>query len=378
MSNQSRVPEGVPTGGQFAASAKAEAEVSLTGLGFTSDEDEGAWDRYHATGVVPDGYQEDPDSDGDLIRIEEPSADHGPYSDEAYEAPLSREEIAAVWDKDIELRRLEAADAAIRLADGSRVEVVGHEIVGTIVENGEYFVTHPDGETSVHPFEDLPGRAEVARKIAETAARDHRADRAVQDARLKASNDSDPMARFNALREADRVAGLRRAAEYGISEADLAAEEADLARAHRTEARIVAKDEEYEHPLFGKVIHSYTRAQALNDGVVIDHTELAAEAGIKWPVALTTGAQADAITWTRGDAGQDETGRAWDVFNQCRRALTGQGNRSVKSGERIPFQVLRVPNQGRGQQPRLTTLHAVVGPDDHGKPCITIMTPDED
>ena len=38
--------------------------------------------------------------------------------------------------------------------------------------------------------------------------------------------------------------------------------------------------------IFGDVISTYTRAQALEDGVLIDPGTMAAEAGFKWPVAI--------------------------------------------------------------------------------------------
>ncbi len=37
-----------------------------------------------------------------------------------------------------------------------------------------------------------------------------------------------------------------------------------------------------------EVIYAYTRAQALDDGILVDATALAKEAGFKWPVAVTT------------------------------------------------------------------------------------------
>ena len=36
-----------------------------------------------------------------------------------------------------------------------------------------------------------------------------------------------------------------------------------------------------------EIIYPYTRAQALEDGVLVDVSEIAKEAGIKFPVALT-------------------------------------------------------------------------------------------
>ncbi len=36
---------------------------------------------------------------------------------------------------------------------------------------------------------------------------------------------------------------------------------------------------------FGNVISTYTRAQAIEDGVLVDAGSMAQEAGFKWPVA---------------------------------------------------------------------------------------------
>ena len=43
---------------------------------------------------------------------------------------------------------------------------------------------------------------------------------------------------------------------------------------------------EPQNPLFGPVIYAYTRAQAIEDGVLADVTETAKEAGFKLPVAV--------------------------------------------------------------------------------------------
>ena len=71
-------------------------------------------------------------------------------------------------------------------------------------------------------------------------------------------------------------------------------------------------------PFFGAPIFTYTRAQALADGVLVDAGPLAREAGYRWPVALTAAAWADCVAWTDADSAaqvpQDETGRLWDVL----------------------------------------------------------------
>ncbi len=70
--------------------------------------------------------------------------------------------------------------------------------------------------------------------------------------------------------------------------------------------------------LVGEVISTYTRAQALEDGVLIDAGSLAQEAGYRWPVALTTAAWEDCVAWSEADNArqvhQDEAGRLWDVL----------------------------------------------------------------
>jgi hypothetical protein len=55
---------------------------------------------------------------------------------------------------------------------------------------------------------------------------------------------------------------------------------------------------------FGNVISSYTRAQAIEDGVLIDASNMAREAGFKWPVALTTAAWADCVDWSEDESRQ--------------------------------------------------------------------------
>jgi len=46
-------------------------------------------------------------------------------------------------------------------------------------------------------------------------------------------------------------------------------------------------------------IHSYSRAQAIEDGFLIDASELATELGIKYPLALTRGLY-EALTGDNG------------------------------------------------------------------------------
>ena len=129
---------------------------------------------------------------------------------------------------------------------------------------------------------------------------------------------------------------------------------------------------------FGNVISTYSRAQAIEDGVLIDAGAMAREAGFKWPVALTTAAWADCVAWSEDDSKhqvhQDQSGRLWDVLYMASHAI----RTSKESGDRLLFQFYRVPRDGRSTKAELVTLKLIVGPGDTGEAVITILLPDED
>ena len=62
------------------------------------------------------------------------------------------------------------------------------------------------------------------------------------------------------------------------------------------------------------LIHRYSRADALRDGVLIDVSATAREAGIRWPAALTAATWESCVSVPPGLACQDEAGRLWDVL----------------------------------------------------------------
>jgi hypothetical protein len=149
-----------------------------------------------------------------------------------------------------------------------------------------------------------------------------------------------------------------------------------------------------------ELIHSYTRAQAIADGVLVDVTEVATEAGFKVPVAITVGAWIDLVKWDEADGRrkntyQDERGRLWDVlfmaFSAIKRhtsaehtKIHGPGRASFAAARyddrsnEITYTLLRVPREGRGQLPRKASAVIHSGPGDQGEHVITIMLPGED
>ena len=124
---------------------------------------------------------------------------------------------------------------------------------------------------------------------------------------------------------------------------------------------------------FGDVVYSYTRAQAVADGVQVEVSKVAAEAGIRFPVFLTRTVFDAYVAVPPDVSGQDEAGRLWDVVWMLRFAI----QRTKRGVERLPF-ALYVRNDNHAA--KLIKLIAVAGPldIDDPKPAITVMMPDED
>jgi hypothetical protein len=141
--------------------------------------------------------------------------------------------------------------------------------------------------------------------------------------------------------------------------------------------------------VFGEVISSYTRAQAIEDGVLVSLNDpsftlrpglnICAEAGIKFPVAMTIAAFAKTVSEldTPLPPCQDMSGRLWDVLTVFRLAAKRGG-----SEIRFPVSVINwvyVGGKRINRTKRETVvLKALCGPGDNGEPVITILLSDED
>ncbi|MCW5552159.1 MAG: hypothetical protein KIS67_08320 [Verrucomicrobiae bacterium] len=124
---------------------------------------------------------------------------------------------------------------------------------------------------------------------------------------------------------------------------------------------------------FGPVVYSYTRAQAVADGVQVDVTKTAQEAGIKYPMFLTRAVWDAYVAVPPDVTAQDEAGRLWDVVWMTRFGIL----RARPGVDRIPV-ALYVRNDNR--RAKLVKLIAQCGPQDMDDPApaITVMMPDED
>ncbi len=128
-----------------------------------------------------------------------------------------------------------------------------------------------------------------------------------------------------------------------------------------------------ENSPFGNVIYAYTRKQAIADGVQVDVSSTAKEAGIRFPVFITRTVFDAYVTVPPNASGQDEAGRLWDVVWMLRFAI----QKAAQGKDRLPF-ALYVRNDNRAA--KLVKLIATCGAldIDDPQPAITVMMPDED
>ena len=150
----------------------------------------------------------------------------------------------------------------------------------------------------------------------------------------------------------------------------------------RAERRAIVKTGDIidEGPFEGfKVIDTYSRAEAIADGVLVDITETAREAGIIFPVAITRSAwegYIEASSYDKERWGQDLQGRLWDTIWMLRVAIRGrkQSEDYDSDPSKLHFEVYY---RLHGHLRRIP-LKALCRPGDDGSPIITIMLPEED
>ena len=116
------------------------------------------------------------------------------------------------------------------------------------------------------------------------------------------------------------------------------------------------------------VISIYTRSQAIEDGVLVDVSELAREAGFRLPCAITAGVHALLKDIPEG-SGEDFTGRLWDVLTLAEQAARRAPNKAAVFIDVI----LHTPDKPRGKTPK--PLWMTIGPGDDPAPVLTILFP---
>jgi hypothetical protein len=120
------------------------------------------------------------------------------------------------------------------------------------------------------------------------------------------------------------------------------------------------------------VVYSYSRAQAIADGVLIDVTDAAKTIGFKLPTVVTDHLFHHYIEPPAGleGEGQSVTGRLHDLMVLALFAARGAVNT-----DRVTFKVNFLMAHGRKET---VEVIAHIGPGDHGEPVLTIMLPEDD
>jgi hypothetical protein len=126
------------------------------------------------------------------------------------------------------------------------------------------------------------------------------------------------------------------------------------------------------------LVFSYSRKQAIEDGVLVDLMQdetasLVKEAGFKYPIAMTSTAFAKTISPIDGGelpSGQSISGRLWDVLTVLRFAIRS----APKNEDRVYFPV----SVWNGHSSDEVNMWAHFGPGDTPEPVITIMLEGED
>lgn len=119
------------------------------------------------------------------------------------------------------------------------------------------------------------------------------------------------------------------------------------------------------------LVHSYSRSQAIADGLLVDVTEQARETGFTLPVAVSRAVWSQYVEVPPKVSCQDERGRLNDLLWMLHVAIKQEAMES----DTLTYQVL-VRNDNRAPKP--VWLKATVGPGDDPWPVLTILLPSED
>jgi hypothetical protein len=129
--------------------------------------------------------------------------------------------------------------------------------------------------------------------------------------------------------------------------------------------------------IFGEVIDVYSRANALEDGVLIDLGQffhqgkpVLESVGIRYPVAITSAAFGAALSGEDDlEADPELPHKVVHLLRSMKEAINESAN-----GHLLRFKVVNY----RGAESSTIDLKAMCGPGDDAEPVLTVMLPDED
>ena len=116
--------------------------------------------------------------------------------------------------------------------------------------------------------------------------------------------------------------------------------------------------------LFGEQIYSYSRSQAIADGVLVDVSKTAKEAGFLLPTAITAALWSDIEQIPSEHPYQDVQGRLWDVLYMA----AGNARRN-KDVSRFIYELILHRERATGE---LVSVICDISPGDEGEPVLTL------
>ena len=139
---------------------------------------------------------------------------------------------------------------------------------------------------------------------------------------------------------------------------------------NRSKVNVPVADFGPDHPFTGaEIVSSYSRAEAIEDGVLVDVTAEASKAGWRYPVAVTAGVWGELVAYdeTPGGDTKEQPARLREILHMAATVIALQREPS----DTVRFPVTRSDGTTR-------ELWGRCGPGDRAEPVVTIMLIGED
>ena len=118
-----------------------------------------------------------------------------------------------------------------------------------------------------------------------------------------------------------------------------------------------------------------SRTAAIASGHLYDVSDVAQDAGFKWPVAFTRAAWNECVRWRDADSAnqvfQSERVRLIDILRVCAYTI----RMADPDESRMNFEIARIPRDGESLSASHVTLQIAAHMGDEGQPVLTILLP---
>jgi hypothetical protein len=125
-------------------------------------------------------------------------------------------------------------------------------------------------------------------------------------------------------------------------------------------------------------VSAAARRKAVEDGLLIDVSQVAWDAGFSSPTFVTTSVWNDCVAWTADDDArqvhQDQQERLWNLL-----IMAWVGVRTnLKARGSVAYRLLRIPRDGHSKDAQTVPLKIILSRADDGARLLTILQPHED